>query len=300
MTSRMPTRGVPTTVPSELIPRTRAELADARRQRTEEKERKKEEKEEKKRQQKIRQQQAQRKIAAVEDASAREDKAIYSLRPDLDLIKKGLPAPSSQRAAIKSSKKNAIPTDILPRAITPVISSPSSTSAELPHVDELDGAESMDDLPPMSVMASSESEGPADDRMHVDSHSESEDISVAEGSNAAAIQEADDSDDSDAYVDGQSDSDADSEDEKALFEQFLLHRRNTKKGAPKVKVADESVQPELKKEKKHPAPKVSASPDYRTRADLFADLSQQVGNPQWYHGSSHGRTQASRPFNQHG
>lgn len=139
---------------------------------------------------------------------------------------------------------------------------------ELPPADELDAMESTDDLPPMSIVAMSESKGLADHgMMDIDSPSESEDVTVVEGS-SAVILKADNSDD--AYVAGQSDSDADSGDEKVLFQQFLLDCHNAKKAAPKMKAAQEPVHPELKKEKKHPTPKVSASksPHCRPKADL--------------------------------
>ncbi|KAK0432101.1 uncharacterized protein EV420DRAFT_1655981 [Desarmillaria tabescens] len=210
MTSHMSTRGVASTVPSELISCTRTELADTRRQRTEAKEHKKEVNEEKKRQQKEQQQQAQRKIAALEDVSAREDKAIYSLRPDLDLMKKGLPAPSRQHVTVKSSNKKAI------------------TAVNGP-----DDAESMDDLPLVSVVAMSESDGPADNGMDVDSASKSEQLPTVEDSSVPVLVEEDDSDD--AYVEGQSGSDEPSEDEEALFQKFLLQHCKTKKAGSKLK-----------------------------------------------------------------
>ncbi len=150
-----------------------------------------------------------------------------------------------------------------------VISSPSTISVKLPPADKLDAMESTDDLPPIFIVAMSESKGLADHGMiDINIPSESEDVTVVEGS-SVAILEADDSDN--AYMAGQSDSDADSENEKVLFQQFLLDHHNTKKAAPKIKAAQEPVHPESKKEKKCPMPKVSASESShcRPKADLW-------------------------------
>ncbi|KAK0196373.1 hypothetical protein F5146DRAFT_1129126 [Armillaria mellea] len=215
MTSHMPMHGVPLAVPSELIPQTRAELADARWQCTEEKGHQKEEKAEKKKQQK--------------------------------------------HAPFKPSSKTVTDTatNDIPRVITPVISSPSSISADLPPVDKLDAVESMDELPPMSSVATSESEGPTDHvMMDMDSLSEHEEV-TREGSGAAILNEGDSDD---AYIAGQLDGNTDSDDEQVLFQKFLMDRQHANKGAqqrkPKVIKEPPLVHPQSKNEKKQPAPKM--------------------------------------------
>ncbi len=231
MASRMPTRGKAMTVPTKLIPRSHAEMAETRRKRTKEKELQKKATEKLKRLKKERQQQGKKKVAAQEDANAREDKQIQSLCPDLDLMKKGLPPPSHQSQNKKPAGHRSQPSNILPQVTTPIIMSPSSpfTEAALADTDgDIDSLklESPDDLPPVSVVATSESEGLTDGDMEVDSDSACEAAPLA----TEMITMDDDGSDDDYQEEGVGGEEGDNEeDEEILYQEFLAQRRKTDK-----------------------------------------------------------------------
>ncbi|KAK0454512.1 hypothetical protein EV421DRAFT_1729696 [Armillaria borealis] len=184
-----------------------------------------------KRLKKERQQQGKKKVAAQEDANAREDKQIQSLCPDLDLKKKGLPPPSRQSQNKKPVGTTSRPDDIHPQVTMPVIESPFSPFIELTITDaDSDinsvGLGSPDDLSPVSVAATSESKGPTDADMDVDSTSDW----GYEAAPAPEIEPADDNGSSDEYQEPEhDDEDNDEEDEQILYQEFLAQRRKTKK-----------------------------------------------------------------------
>ncbi len=112
--ARITTRGKLAAVPTQWIPRTRAEISENQRKRAEEKDRQREANMQKKQAKKEKQNQAKKRVATQEDANAREDKEIQSMRPDLDMIRKGLPPSSLQTHAENPSRKRSQPVDILP------------------------------------------------------------------------------------------------------------------------------------------------------------------------------------------
>ncbi|SJL04152.1 uncharacterized protein ARMOST_07512 [Armillaria ostoyae] len=112
--ARITTRGKAAAVPTQWIPRTRAEISENQRKRAEEKDRQREANMQKKQAKKEKQNQAKKRVAAQEDTNAREDKEIQAMRPDLDMIRKGLPPSSLQAHAEKPSRKRSQPVDILP------------------------------------------------------------------------------------------------------------------------------------------------------------------------------------------
>ncbi|KAK0227355.1 hypothetical protein EDD85DRAFT_957974 [Armillaria nabsnona] len=129
----------------------------------------------KKQAKKEKQNQAKKRVAAQEDANAREDKEIQSMRPDLDMIRKGLPPSLLQTHTENPSRKRSQPVGILPRAVTPIISSPSGAFPEGHTPADMD-FDSSDELPPISSVVTSKSEGIAsDERMDADSDANSED-----------------------------------------------------------------------------------------------------------------------------
>lgn len=172
--ARITTHGKAAAVPSEWIPHTRAEISESQRQCAEEKERQREANMQKKQVKKERQQQAKKKVTAQEDANAREGKEIQSMCPDLDMKRKGLPPPSLQAHAAKPFRKKTQPVGILPQVETPVILSPSNAFADIdrPNVD----FGSSDELPPISSVATSKSEGIIDETMDMDIISDSKSL----------------------------------------------------------------------------------------------------------------------------
>ncbi|KAK0439301.1 uncharacterized protein EV420DRAFT_1486398 [Desarmillaria tabescens] len=221
--THMSTCGKSMTVLTQWIPHSRAEITDAQCKCAEEKERQQEVVAEQKQVKAERWQMAKKKVAAQEDANAKEDREIQSLRPDIILMKKGLP--SFQAQPPKQTRKKVYPTDVLPRAVTPVIESPPGAFAVLPEDEEAFAlaynVDSAEDLPPMSTAATSESEGPIDDIMDVDVQSESE-PNVLVADKVVAMNDSSDDD----YVPKESDSEG--EDEQALFKEFMAQRRKAK------------------------------------------------------------------------
>ncbi|SJL10864.1 uncharacterized protein ARMOST_14259 [Armillaria ostoyae] len=123
------------------------------------------------------------------------------------------------------------PDDIHPWVTTPVIESPSSPFIK-PTITDADsdidsvGLRSPDDLPPVSVAATSDSEGPTDADMDVDSTSDW----GYEAASAPEIELADDNGLSDEYQEPEhDDKDNDEEDEQILYQEFLAQRHKTKK-----------------------------------------------------------------------
>ncbi|KAK0433928.1 uncharacterized protein EV420DRAFT_1488856 [Desarmillaria tabescens] len=225
--SRITTCGKAAAVPAQWIPCTHAEISEGQRKRAEEKDCQREVNMQKKQAKKEKQQQAKKKVAAQEDANALEDKEIQSLRPDLDMIKNGLP-PSLQARTAKPSRKRTQPVDIPPRAVTPIILSPADGFAEVPASEV--GMDSSDELPPISSVATSESEGISDERMDLDFTSGNE--SPPMGTEMVI----DDSGSDGEYVEHSavvvSDTGSeDEQDEAMLYQEFLAARQRAKAGA---------------------------------------------------------------------
>ncbi|PBK88777.1 hypothetical protein ARMGADRAFT_1033763 [Armillaria gallica] len=120
----------------------------------------------KKQAKKKRQQQAKKKVTAQEDANAQEDKETQSMCPDLDMKRKGLPPPLLQAHTEKPFRKKTQPVDILPQIETPVILLPSDAFANIDRPDVDFGLS--DKLPPISSVATLESEGIMDETMDID------------------------------------------------------------------------------------------------------------------------------------
>ncbi|KAK0499095.1 hypothetical protein EDD18DRAFT_1350528 [Armillaria luteobubalina] len=172
---------------------------------------------------------AKKKVVAQEDAFALEDKAIQSLCPDLLLKKKHLPS-SLQGKPAKPANKGPHPSSIAPHTVTPVIESPSQPAADLPTDKDMFepgyGFESGEELPPISIAATSESEGLVNDRMDVDSNWESEppiDPLAAQAKEAVAVDDSSDEGDEESEA-------VEVEDEAALFKEFLAQQKKTKVG----------------------------------------------------------------------
>ncbi|KAK0441371.1 hypothetical protein EV421DRAFT_1736829 [Armillaria borealis] len=225
--ARITTRGKAAAVPAQWIPHTHAEISENQRKCAEEKDHQQEVTTQKKQAKKEKQQQAKKKVAEQEDANALEDKEIQSLRPDLDMIKKGLP-PSLQAPKAKPSRKRTQPVNVLPRAVTPVILSPAGGFAEIPASEV--GLDSLDELPPISSVATSESKGISDERMDLDFTSGNE--SPPMGTEMVI----DDSGSDGEYVEPStvvvSDTGSDDEqDEAVLYQEFLAARRHRAKAS---------------------------------------------------------------------